>query len=829
MPWVKNASRPNHITHGLEGRHVALWASHGRYYDHVSMEWKWQRPSLFCTNEDLFTQTIVVPYLIPMLENAGAVVFTPRERDWQRHEVIVDNDQTKSLVSYLEQSFRRPWETTPQKGFAYHEAPYHDGENPFQAGTARMAATTRSKSGLSTVSYQPQLPETGRYAVYVSYQTLEGSIDDAHYTVYHQGIKTEFRVNQQMGGSTWVYLGTFDFDKGSSRENRVVISNQSSRRGIVTTDAVRFGGGMGNIERGGKTSGLPRCLEGARYTAQWAGMPYWVYASKQGDNDYAEDINARSLMTNWLCGGSVFAPDSTGLRVPIELSLAVHSDAGHTETGKGVFGSLAICTTQKGDSLLAAGNSRAMSKELARRLLENTTNDLENAYGRWTMRELYDRNYSETRVPIVPSAIIETLSHQNFGDMCYALDPNFRFTLARSLYKTLLRYICDMHNMAATVQPLTPHNFRIELPPNRRGEAQLSWSPSSDLLEPEAEATGYIVYTAIENGGFDNGVLVDEPEYTVKLHPGMLYHFRVAAFNKGGSSFPTQTLSALYRPEAQQNILVVDAFQRVSSPAIDTSAVDVQGFRLDIDEGVSFGRTAGWLGQQQVFHTSHINAKDSMMLGFSGDELAGRFIAGNNFDHVRTHADAIRHMPACNIVSCSSEALPLMPLKDYALVDVVFGLERDDNHSLMPYKTLTPSMRLALAQCRTNGCSLLVSGSYVGSDAKDADELLFLKEVLKCRPGGSNACTSDSINGLGLSFAYYHQLNEDHYAATHPDMLLPETEGFCAMAYRDETCAAVAYRGTDYRSLTLGFPFECIRDAGSRTAIMQGIMKFLLQ
>ena len=54
----------------------------------------------------------------------------------------------------------------------------------------------------------------------------------------------------------------------------VVLSNESSEQGVVCADAVRFGGGMGNIARGGKTSGLPRYLEGARYSAQWAGMPY---------------------------------------------------------------------------------------------------------------------------------------------------------------------------------------------------------------------------------------------------------------------------------------------------------------------------------------------------------------------------------------------------------------------------------------------------------------------------------------------------------------------------------------------------------------------------
>ena len=73
-PWVKNISTPLKVTHGLQGRHLSLWASHGRFYDQKKGCWRWQRPKLFGTTEDLFTQTIVVPYLIPMLEKAGAVV-----------------------------------------------------------------------------------------------------------------------------------------------------------------------------------------------------------------------------------------------------------------------------------------------------------------------------------------------------------------------------------------------------------------------------------------------------------------------------------------------------------------------------------------------------------------------------------------------------------------------------------------------------------------------------------------------------------------------------------------------------------------------------------
>ena len=103
--------------------------------------------------------------------------------------------------------------------------------------------------------------------------------------------------------------------------------------------------------------------------------------------------------------------------------------------------------------------------------------------------------------------------------------------------------------------------------------------------------TAYIVYTALNGDGFDNGTIVEGTSCTLKLTPGVLYNFRVAAVNKGGRSFPTPVVSALYRREATQTVLIVDAFTRLSSPAISG-----QGFRLDIDPGITLGRTAGWLG-----------------------------------------------------------------------------------------------------------------------------------------------------------------------------------------------------------------------------------------
>lgn len=823
-PWVKNISSPVKVTHGLQNRHISLWASHGLFYDQARGYWRWQRPNLFSTTEDLYTQTIVVPYLIPMLEKAGAIVFTPRERDWQKQEIIVDNDGSKA--NYIEVTKGDKWQTSKQPGFAFHTGTYTDGENPFVAGSARMVKTTSSKSRYSLATYQPYFQKAGRYAVYVSYQTLENSIPDALYTVWHKGERTQFHVNQQMGGGTWVYLGTFDFDAGYSEFNRVTVSNQSSEKGIVTTDAIRFGGGMGNIERDGLTSQLPRALEGARYWSQWAGMPYTVYSSKGGTNDYADDINVRSLTTNRLGGGSCYMPTIEGLKVPIELSLAFHSDAGYAKDGEGLIGSLSICTTNHHEGKLNAGISRMASRDLADALLSNETLDLKHKYGQWNRRELFDRNYSETRLPEVPSAILEMLSHQNFPDMRYGQDPNFRFTLARSIYKTILRYVNDQHGRPFVVTPLAPDHFRVEL---KKGVACLSWDAVNDLQEPTAKPTGYVVYTAIGDADFDNGTYVrGKTEHEVELEPGLLYHFKVAAVNRGGESFTTEVLSACSMPNANKTVMIVNGFHRVSSPAIRNTPAE-QGFDLDEDPGVTYGPTLGWSGRQINFDRKQMGVEDGG-LGNSGEELTGMLIAGNDFNYVMTHAKAIASAKQYNIVSCSSEAVETgkVNLIGYDAVDLLLGLERHDGHSLKAYKTFTTHMQDALKRYTTHGGALLVSGAYVGTDMTQDADRQFLQNVLKSTWGGRSQTKDNKVKGLGTEMTYWKALNEEHYAATSADILQPVKPAFTAMQYADGYGAAIAYR-SNCRLFVMGFPFECIEGEHKQASVMKGILNYLLK
>ena len=827
-PWVSNISKPNNISLGLSNRHIALWASHGRYYDQKKGLWKWQRPNLFCTTEDLFTQTIVVPYLIPMLENAGATVFTPRERDWQTKEIIVDNDKGVSGEGswYGEHTEKEPWTDTGERGFGFRNGILRDGENPFTMGTARMIRTTK-KEDKAIAIWQPNFKEEGRYAVYVSYQTMQKSVDDAHYIVRHKGQETHFIVNQKMGGGTWVYLGTFDFDKGENPFNCVALTNQSKRKGVVTADAVRFGGGMGNIERGGDISHMPRCLEAARYYAQWAGAPYSIYGNKTGTDDYAEDINTRSLMTNWLAGGSPYVPTKEGKKVPIELSLAVHSDAGYERDGKSLVGSLAICTTSFNDGRLNSGISRFASQDFIEALRSNVTRDLSKKYKRWNWRYLWDRNYSETRLPEVPSAIIETLSHQNFPDMKLGQDPNFKFTMARSIYKTILRYVSQMHRRPCIVQPLQPHLFKATLTGDNK--VKLSWKAQDDELEPTAVPTSYNIYVAAGSGGFDNGTNVRGTSYTMELEPGVMYRFKVTAVNRGGESFPTSTLSAYYQPGATKTAMVINGFSRLSAPAVRDN-IHEQGFDIEEDAGVSYGLTAGWSGKQQCFNKSTMGSTEPNGLGYSGNEMAGNFVMGNTFDYVYTHADAIAATKKYNVVSCTSETVEsgIVDLINYDVVDLALGLQKYDANSTVFYKSIPSMLRNKLSAYVLGHGKLIASGAYIGSDLQHDDERVWLESTLKVAYGGAiHTDTISGIKGMGTEFDFYRQLNPTHYAATKCDVLMPVSTAFCPLQYANGMSAGVAYKGNDNATFTMAFPFECIIDRNKRLSIMNGILKFL--
>jgi len=831
--WVKNISRPNEISRGLQDRHIAIWQSHGNYFKNDKNEWGWQRPRLFCTTEDLFTQSFVLPYVIPMLENAGAIVYTPRERDTQKNEIIVDND-TPNASLYLEVGSKKAhWATAPIKGFAQKKAIYRDGENPFTDGTCRFIPTERKKKNKDQAfaEWVPTLPAKGEYAVYVSYRTLPNSVNDAKYLVFHNGGVTEFKVNQKIGGGTWVYLGTFEFDKGNNDYGMVVLSNESSEHGVVCADAVRFGGGMGNIERGGKTSGLPRYLEGARYSAQWAGMPYEVYAGRKGENDYADDINTRSNTINYLSGGSVYNPQQPGLGIPLEMTMAMHSDAGCSKTDE-LIGSLGIYTTDFNNGKLNTGIDRYASRDLADILLTQIQKDIYSSYNlSWTRRSMWNRNYSETRLPATPSTIIELLSHQNFADMQLGHDPNFKFTVGRAIYKGILQFVAGQHDKEYVVQPLPVSNFTIRFG-KKKNTLELSWKGENDPQEPTAQPREYIVYTRIGYGGFDNGTLVSKTSHTVKIEPGLVYSFKVTAVNRGGESFPSEILSAYKAKRERERVLIINGFDRVSGPAV-INTFDKAGFDLEQDPGVPYLSNISFSGAQIGFDRAQAGKEGEGSLGYSGSELEGMKIAGNTFDYPFIHGKAIQAAGKYSFVSCSDEAVEngTVTLEDYPVVDYILGMEKEDPVHKVYYKTFSSAMqRIITSYCQSGG-NLFVSGAYVGSDMSGTQgNREFTEKILKY--GYQSSMTdksSNRINGLGRTITIPRAPNETSYAVPAPDCIVPVDTAFPVFTYvPGNQSAGIAYKG-NYRTFVLGFPFESIQSEADRATIMAGILGFFTQ
>ena len=834
-PWVSNASRPYAISEGLQGRHLSLTPSHGLYYKNDSASWKWQRPSLYCTREDLLTQSIVIPYLTPMLENAGAVVFSARERDRQPYDIIIDNDNTgHDHGLYIEEKHHKAQWKNGTAGFAIPEGLLLHGDNPFALGTSRIISTAEgNKNAEGAALWIPNIPERGEYAVYAAYQTYPTSAPDAEYLVIHAGGATCIKVNQQMGGGTWVYLGTFKFEQGQREDQMVILTNRSKHTGVVSADAVRFGGGSSIVNRGNadtiRTSGMPRYYEGARYYAQWAGFPVERYANYNGEKDYAEDINSRSLVTNYLLGGSVYCPDSAGLRVPIELAIGLHTDAGIREDDTTV-GTLGIYTTNYNDGLLGNGTlSRYTSRDLTdmvQTYIAGTTDSL-------ARRAMWNKNYSESRLPDVPSCIIELLSHQNFADMRYAHDPHFKFAVSRAIYKGILHYTAEMHNTKYMVQPLPVQAFSIHFAEDNK--VRLTWRPTLDEQEPNAAPDGYVLYTRIDDKGWDNGQHISSTACDIALETNHMYSFKVTAINRGGESFPSEVLAAHIATEAKGKVLVVNGFQRIDGPAV-VNTPDYAGFDLLVDPGVPYIGTTAYSGLQYEFSREMIGHEDeALQMGASGNELEGIYVAGNTMDYAAVHGSSIKNA-GYSFVSCSRQAFEEGSVRpqNFDVVDIFMGLQRRTDYSVMEhseYLAITPAMYAILSHYAQQGGALIMSGSYLGEESQThATTKSLLSKVFHAKEEGHITNWSEQgIYGLGVIMEIPRWINPEQYAVTHPEVFIPIDDAFTPFVYEHSRySAAVAYSGI-HRSILLGFPFEAVRSARDRDMVMGAVLNFLTE
>ena len=901
-PLVKNMTKP-HYRQGLEGAHIALWQSHGKYYDQNTGMWRWQRPPLFQTCEDMFTQSIVLPYLVPMLENAGAVAILPRERDTNPYEIIADNDPAGgdySDYNRLRGSFTKSgkWEEE-EKGFADTCAILHNHQSPFDAGSSLICDCR--KNGNSKAQWELEVPYAGNYAVYVSYKTMPNSSSAAEYSVKHAGGTTPLLVNQQMSGGTWVYLGTFHFVP--NQPAIVTLTNKGLIGKCVSADAVKIGGGMGNVARsmsGVKSSapelsGLPRYLEGARYSMQWYGVDTTVYSQNLNSQDYRDDFMSRGEWTQWLSGGSSVNPiggtsyDFTkknengikeeslkgrGQHIPLDLAFALHSDAGIFPNDS-IVGTLAIYTLKANNkNVLPNGEDRMTSRQLADIIQSQVVEDIQALHdSEWMRRGTWDRSYSETRTPAVPAIILELLSHQHFEDMKYGLDPQFRFDVARAIYKGMVKYLSNRYNRSYNIQPLPVHSMAVSFVDNEH--VKISWKATEDRLEPTADAQRFRIYTRLDGQGFDNGKTLtslqeDSNGYYSVVMPiakGVIHSWKVTAENDGGESFPSEILSAglpttnsditTKVSDIDRKVLIVNNFDRVSGPTwFDTEGFG--GFRNRIDSGVPYIKDISFIGEQYDYNKENIWINDyEPGFGASNMNMAGQQIAGNTFDFPYIHGKSILR---AGYAFCSTSAEAFAndtttnernQWNDCFVADIICGKQTStitsNRDSAVRFSVFPIELQNKIKSFTSEGRNIIISGSNIASDVwnnrliEDDDYIektkSFVINTLGYKIVNSKASRSgeirtnyyaDSLITAPIRAQINTEYSDKMYRVESPDGIKPANwDGNTIMRYCDTGMnAAILYQGDGYKTVCFGFPLEAIANEDARFNIIMESLNY---
>ncbi|MFN8241191.1 MAG: xanthan lyase [Bacteroidales bacterium] len=851
---------------GLSEKNIALWHSHGYFYEASLDRWEWQRAKLFGTVEDISVMAYVLPFLTPMLERSGAYVLLPRERDFQSKEIIVDNDKSTAgseVVLHLAKD-----SMITGKGFLLKDTLFTN-DNPFRMGTALKIKN-------DSAVFLPSFTEDGEYAVSVSWPSSPDNSSDVRYIIRHAGGKTIFHADQTIGGGTWIYLGTFRFRSGRDfAKGSVTVMDGEGKGKYIGIDAVRFGGGMGNVARrpsaslvanrksvaengpvqktekadtvsySWKISGKPRFNEGARYWLQYAGMPdSLVYTPNTNRNDYNDDYQSRGIWVNYLMSApGNDAGKSSGLGIPIDLSFAFHTDAGITPNDS-IVGSLVIYSTASENGKYPNGTSRIAARDIADMVQTQIVNDLRRQYNpEWVRRAIWDKPYSEAKRPNVPAVLLELLSHQNQADQVYGLDPRFRFAVSRAVYKAILKYFCFTENRPYIVQPLPVNNFAIK---SRDGSAiTLSWTPVIDTLEPTSVPLVYKVYTRKGDGGFDNGVTIKGTSIDMNLDTrDLVYSFKVTALNDGGESFDSEILSAGISSIEKGRVLVVNAFDRISGPAwFDTGGM--AGVEWWNDRGVPYKYDISGIGDQYDFdRKSPWLDDDAAGWGSSYSDREGMVIAGNSFDYPAIHGSAVLKA-GYSFVSVSDEYFvsPGQTTKGLSAVDIICGEEKSIpsflNRNKMDFSIYSPSMIKKLEDISTEGTGIIITGSYVGTDltlaVKDSSAIKFASRVLHFSHRTGHAVntgelySTDAAGGfLKIRSGFNTAFAKGIYQAEAPDAIEPSGKNaITAIRYtQNNTSAAIAYSGRN-RIFIAGFPFETVYREEDRDNLMKQILQFI--
>ncbi len=761
------ADNPGQRDGALSGKTIYLSQCHGWYWHDDYEDWYTQRPNLFDTVEDFHNPEGMNQYLLRYLVNAGASVMTVREPDLNEAMVIVDD----TSAGYAESG---TWTDSVAAGFASNQGPYAYGTDPFELGGNRYAETTAG--GGATARWTPHIPEDGRYNVYVSYSQDGSRAPDAHYVVHHPGGDTDVHLDQRKHGSTWVYAGRFWFEAGSSDDRGSVelMSDSSEPGSIVSADAVRFGGGVGDVMRGGTTSGFERWEEAAVYYTQYAGAPTSVY-DPYGDGD-GSDPSSRSRFADWEHESGEDA-----------LYLSWHSNAGGGQgTSTYIYGP---CAPGESCDFTGVEGSDVFAEYIQDNLVHAITTLWQADWSDRGVRHAYFSEVSPSNNDEMPAALIELAFHDHEEDTALLKHPQFRRDTSRAMMHGMIDYFAwrDGHQPAYPPEP--PTHLRVVA--DGEGELKLTWQAPPSGLPLGDPASSYRVYLSLDGRSYDGGWDVQDTEARIEGVNGYdPIYVRVTAVNAAGESFPTPTLGAVPTP-TQTRILLVDGFDRLDRTLL-----------LYRDVGGSVGEV------------THMDLDRMNRFDFAVEYLAALADYGVPVDTVASEV----------IVDSPQQA------EGYLLVVWMAGNEGTDDESFSDAEQAFVTDHFA------SGGKMFVSGAEIGWDLWERggeSDIAFYEGQLYAALAADDADTyAVEVDAQG-PFAGLAPLGFDdgwdgYYDVRYPDVLDVLAGAQPVMYYDGDPGMPAALAADDASLIYLGFPFETILGEAERFDVMADAMAFLI-
>jgi hypothetical protein len=762
---------------GLSGKIIYTHGGHGYTADNLrDGRWSFQRGESHEMIEDL-GNVDQMAFLVDYLFRAGATIVPLRPVGHQPHEVVMDNDDPGV-------KFKGRWRNGDAK--TYFGA----------VGSVPCKQARTSTKETAYARYRPQLPAAGFYPVYAWTSSGGDRAADQLYRIHHTGGDTEVTVNHRRVGNGLVYLGTYHFDAGTN--GYVDISNRStSPRSIVVADMIRFGNGMGDIDRGGGVSGLERTDESGLYWVKW----HADRAQGVAESDYREARDDRQAAVSFSPRYAQFMNREADGRLADRVFVSFHSNAGGKGKARGVLG----LHNGNEDPKSATPNQKLLAKSLTQEVNDDMVAQKGVFEHEWHDRRenvTYDRDieFGEINNHFVndefDATIVEVGFHDNKEDAELMRDARARDAIARATYQGLVKYFrtVDGNKTPATTLPAAVSGVHAES--NADGRATASWVAPENGSYLGDPATGYRVYVSTSGYGFDGGTEVaggDATSVTLTgLDPKLPHYFKVAALNEGGES-PGSEVVAVLPSGDEKEVLVVNGFDR-----LDRTMNPKQPYR---GEGNTVDR---------------VRPRES-----------------NSRDYVIQVAAAIQTAkPGTPVDSTSNEAVisGAVKLADYKTVVWILGEESTADH------TFDETEQKLVEEFVAGGGNLFVSGSDFAwdLDAKEGGRE-FCRKTLCTKFVSDNAGTHwiSGFDGLAFGFDNSEKFPDGDrtYDVDSPDVIAPEIGGMYAADYSGSNIpggSAIQVHPKDGRGavIVLAFPFETITTEHIRAAVMKYVLDF---